>query len=140
MITLPSGVEKAHQTTMRILQQLRTFSWDAKALIALAAFSLDYGSFWNLYQVPSSDQLGNSLKQLNHIQQRQQVLIVDIYNLVVLVMEAVQKISEWGNWSTIGYDTEDVPALSDALQEIPLVVYWAIASLVACHNNFLGVS
>lgn len=140
MITLPSGVEKAHQTTMRILQQLRTFSWDAKALIALAAFSLDYGSFWNLYQVPSSDQLGNSLKQLNHIQQRQQVLIVDIYNLVVLVMEAVQKINEWGNWSTIGYDTEDVPALSDALQEIPLVVYWAIASLVACHNNFLGVS
>ncbi|XP_027366476.1 protein SIEVE ELEMENT OCCLUSION B-like [Abrus precatorius] len=139
MITIPSGVENAHQTTMRILQQLRTFSWDAKALIALAAFALEYGNFWNLYQLPPSDQLGNSLKLLNQIQHRQ-IAIVDINNLVGLVMEAVQKIKEWGTWTAEGYDTEDVPSLSDALQEIPRVVYWAVASLVACNSNFIGLS
>ena len=139
MITIPAGVDYAHQSTMRFLHQLRNFSWDAKALIALAAFSLEYGNFWNLYHIPTSDQLGNSLKQLNQIQHRQ-LPIIDIENLVVLVMEVVQKIKEWGSWSAEGYDTEDVPALSEALQEIPFVVYWAIASLVACNSNFQGVS
>ncbi|KAK7279314.1 hypothetical protein RJT34_24362 [Clitoria ternatea] len=139
MITIHPGVENAHQTTMRILQQLRSFAWDAKALIALAAFSLEYGNFWNLYQLPPSDQLGNSLKVLNQIQNRQRQ-IVEINDSVVAVMEVVQKIKEWGTWSAEGYDTEDVPALSDALQEIPLVVYWAVASLVACNSNLMGFS
>ncbi|KAK7345946.1 hypothetical protein VNO77_16562 [Canavalia gladiata] len=139
MITIPSGLENAHQTTMRILQQLRSFSWDTKALIALAAFALEYGNFWNLYQLPPSDQLGNSLKLLNQIQHRQ-IPIIDINNSVVLVMEVVQKIKNWGIWIAEGYDTEDVPALSDALQEIPLVVYWAVASLVACNSTFVGLS
>lgn len=137
MITIPSGLDYAHQTTMRILNQLRTFSWDAKVIIALAAFSLDYGNFWNLY-APTPDQLGNALKQLNQVQHRT-VNLNDIYNLVELVKEVVEKINQWGIWSADGHDTEDVPALSDALQEIPLVVYWAVASLVACTSNFNGV-
>ncbi|TKY53813.1 SIEVE ELEMENT OCCLUSION B protein [Spatholobus suberectus] len=141
MITIPSGVENAHQTTLRILQQLRTFSWDAKVLIALAAFSLEYGNFWNLSQ--ASDHLGNSLKLLNQIQHRLQLPVIDqtIITAVKLVLEAVEKIKLWGTWSADErYETEEVPALSDALQQIPLVVYWAVATLVACNNNIQAVA
>ncbi|RDX59348.1 Protein SIEVE ELEMENT OCCLUSION B, partial [Mucuna pruriens] len=138
MITIPSGVENAHQTTLRILQQVRSYSWDAKALIALAAFSLEYGNFWNLHQ--ASDHLGNSLKLLNQIQHRQ-LPIIDLNTSVKLVAEAVEKINLWGTWSADDrYDIEDVPALSDALQQIPLVVYWVVATLVACNSNIQGVS
>lgn len=141
MITYVSGVENVHQTTLRILQQVRSFSWDAKALIALAAFSLEYGNFWNLYQ--ASDRMGNSLKVLNQIQQRLQVPVIDlsVTTTVKIVLEAVEKIKLWGTWSADErYDTDEVPALSDALQHIPLVVYWAVASLVACNSNIQGVS
>lgn len=83
MMTLPWGPENAHQTTLRILQQLRKYSWDAKALIALAAFALEYGNFWNLQQ--ASDPLGNSLRLLNQIQHRQ-ILVTNINTTVKLVM------------------------------------------------------
>lgn len=138
MMTLPWGPENAHQTTLRILQQLRKYSWDAKALIALAAFALEYGNFWNLQQ--ASDPLGNSLRLLNQIQHRQ-LPVTDINATVKLVMEAVEKIRRWGTLSSDEtYETEDVPALSDALQLIPLLVYWVVASLVACNTNIQGVS
>ncbi|RZB84961.1 Protein SIEVE ELEMENT OCCLUSION B isoform B [Glycine soja] len=138
MMTLSWGPENAHQTTLRILQQLRKYSWDAKALIALAAFALEYGNFWNLQQ--ASDPLGNSLRLLNQIQHRQ-LPVTDINATVKLVMEAVEKIRRWGTLSSDEtYETEDVPALSDALQLIPLLVYWVVASLVACNTNIQGVS
>ncbi|XP_020235950.1 protein SIEVE ELEMENT OCCLUSION B [Cajanus cajan] len=141
MMTTVAGLENVHQTTLRILQQLRTFSWDAKALIALAAFSLEYGNFLNLYQ--ASDYLGNSLKALNQIQHRLQLQVIDlsVNTAVKLVLESVQKINLWGTWSSDErYDTEDVPALSDALHQIPLVVYWAVATLVACNSNIQSLS
>ncbi|KAK7243170.1 hypothetical protein RIF29_37958 [Crotalaria pallida] len=139
MITIPSGYDYLHQTTMRILNLLRTYSWDAKIVIALAAFSLDYGNYWNLYPPTVTDELGKALKQLNQVQLRQDHLD-EVYTLVEHVKEAVEKIYQWGILSSEADDTEDLPALSDALQDIPLVVYWAVASLVACTSNFTGVS
>lgn len=137
-MTLPWGPENAHQTTLGILQQLRDYSWDAKVLIAIAALALEYGNFWNLQQV--SEPQGNSLRLLNQIQHRQ-LPVTDINATVKLVMEAVEKIRRWGTLSSDEtYETEDVPALSDALQLIPLLVYWVVASLVACNTNIQGVS
>ncbi|KAL2323776.1 hypothetical protein Fmac_028155 [Flemingia macrophylla] len=141
MMTTVAGLENVHQTTLRILQQLRSFSWDTKALIALAAFCLEYGNFLNLYQ--ATDHLGNSLKVLNQIQHRLQLPVIDlsVNTAVKLVLESVQKINLWGIWSSDErYETEDVPALSDALHQIPLLVYWAIATLVACNSNIQGLS
>jgi hypothetical protein len=40
----------------------------------------------------------------------------------------------------MGYDLEEVHSLSDALQEIPIVVYWMVATIVACTGNLVGIS
>ncbi|MCI15148.1 sieve element-occluding protein 2, partial [Trifolium medium] len=47
-------------------------------------------------------------------------------------------ISRWATWSAMGYDLEEVHSLSDALQVIPLVVYWIIATIVASTGNLVG--
>lgn len=136
MIKTPAGLHYVHQTTMWILQQLKTYSWDAKALVTLAAFSLEYGNLLYLTEVSTSDRLVNSLKQLNQVQNRK---LHPASNDIGLVGDVVQHIQDWAMWSS-GYDIEEVPSLSDALQEIPVVVYWTLAFLVASTAKLLGVS
>ncbi|XP_061371226.1 protein SIEVE ELEMENT OCCLUSION B-like [Gastrolobium bilobum] len=138
MITTRGTAQCAHQTTIWILQQLRCFSWDAKALITLASFSLEYGEFWHLYRIPASDQLGNTLKQLNQVQNRK--VPAEINELVMFLLEVFQLLKEWATWCAMGYETDEVQSLSEAMQEIPLVVYWTVATVVACTGNLVGIS
>jgi len=137
MITTPRGERYVHQATMCILHHLRNYSWDAKALVTLAAFALEYGNLLHLSDVATPDNLlTNSLKQLNQIQIRKDPATI----LVALVMKVLNDIQEWTRLSSFGYDILDVPSLSDALQEVPVVVYWIIASLIAATGNLVGVS
>nr|KYP60834.1 hypothetical protein KK1_023248 [Cajanus cajan] len=137
MITTPRGEHYVHQTTMCILQYLKSYSWEAKALVTLAAFALEYGNLLYLSDIATPDnQLANSLKQLNQVQIRKDPAT----NLVVLVREVLDRIQDWARWSALGYDIQEVPSLSNALNEIPVVVYWTLASLVAATANLVGVS
>ncbi|KAI8026992.1 Protein SIEVE ELEMENT OCCLUSION B [Camellia lanceoleosa] len=64
-----SGAD-AHATTMAILNMLSNYSWDAKVVISLAAFAVNYGQFWLVTQLVTSNQLAKSvalLKQLPDI-------------------------------------------------------------------------
>lgn len=139
MITTRGSPECAHQTTLKILQQLSGFSWGAKAVIALAAFSLEYGEFWRLDRIQVADQFGNSLKQLNQVQISRKVP-ADMTDLVTVLGEVLNYINLWEKWSAMDYDTEAVPSLLAAMQEIPLAVYWTIASIVASVGNLVGIS
>ncbi|KAK7837008.1 protein sieve element occlusion b [Quercus suber] len=53
--------EVAHKLTISILRRLSTYSWNAKAVLTLAAFALDYGEFWLLDQLHQSDLLAKSM-------------------------------------------------------------------------------
>ncbi|CAI8603082.1 unnamed protein product [Vicia faba] len=130
MITMPRSECYVHQTTMWILHYLETYSWDAKALVALAAFTLEYGrSLLYLTDTSISDKLVNPLKQLNQIQNRK--VTAPVTDLVGLIMEVFLHIHEWAAWSGVGYDTLEVPSLSDALEDISVAVYWIISSIAA---------
>ncbi|XP_061371225.1 protein SIEVE ELEMENT OCCLUSION B-like [Gastrolobium bilobum] len=137
MIATRSAAHCAHQTTLWILQHLRSYSWDAKALITLAAFTLEYGNVLHLNRVPTTDLLGSSLKQLNQVQSRR--VSTDVTELVTFIVQVFQDVKELATWSAEGYDPEDVPSLTEALQEIPVVVYWTIAAIVASTGNLFGV-
>lgn len=138
MITTRGTAECAHQTTMWVLHHLRGFSWEAKALITLAAFSLEYGAIMHLHRIQSSDTLGNSLKQLSQVQFRK--VPADITELVTFLLQVLQDIKTCAAWSAFGYDLDDVNSLPDAMQWIPLVVYWTVATIVACTGNLIGIS
>ncbi|KAG4919557.1 hypothetical protein JHK85_057838 [Glycine max] len=137
IITTPRGERYVHQTTMCILQHLRSYSWEAKALVTLAAFALEYGNLLHLSDVATPEkQLTNSLKQLNQVEARKKPATT----LVELVMEVLHGIQEWTRLSGLDYDIVEVPSLTEAQQEVPVVVYWIIASLVAATANLVGLS
>ncbi|KAJ1378972.1 Sieve element occlusion, N-terminal [Sesbania bispinosa] len=141
MICTPRGEHYAHQTTMLILEQLRSYSWDAKAVIALAAFALEYGKFWQLAPIPR-DKLGKSLAELNGLQSIMENTqhLANFSSLVKKVMQVIQCITDWKKLTTAEYNIKDVPALSDTLHEIPVLAYWTIITLVTCtsHIDFMG--
>ncbi|KOM33857.1 hypothetical protein LR48_Vigan02g000700 [Vigna angularis] len=138
MMNTPHGEHHAHETAMSILDQLRSYSWDGKAILVLAALALEYGNFWHLVQVPTGDHLGRSLAQMNrvHIVERNRQAVADYNILVKNLLIAVECITELERLSTKGYDLKDVPALAEAMQEIPVAVYWAIITTVVCANHF----
>ncbi|KAK7316623.1 hypothetical protein RJT34_00226 [Clitoria ternatea] len=134
MVCTGRGDHYAHHTTMLILEQLKAYSWDAKALIVQAAFALEYGKFMYLPLTPQCQGVENSLADLNGlllIQQNTQNLTY-FSSVVKKVMQVIECITEWKRLTSAGYDIKDVPTLAETLHEIPVVVYWAIFTFVTC--------
>lgn len=133
MVCTQRGEHHAHHTTMLILDKLKAYSWDAKALIVQAAFALEYGKFLYLPQTTRYP-VEKSLAELNGlltIHQNMQQLI-HFSSVVKKVMQVTECITKWKRLISAGHDIKDVPALSDTLHEIPVVVYWAIFTFVTC--------
>ncbi|MED6109770.1 hypothetical protein PIB30_036713 [Stylosanthes scabra] len=144
MIGTRSSKRCAHQATMSILQQLRHYSWDAKVMISVAAFCLEYGNFVYLDRAASSpDVVGNSLRQLNQIQTRKDSVNHQVMTELVkyIGQQVLLHVNHWAYYSTQDYyEEDDVPALTDALKSIPLLVYWTISSIVASTANLISPS
>jgi hypothetical protein len=132
------GEEIAHKTTMSILNKLSSYSWNAKAVLTLAAFAMDYGDFWVVAQLYPSDQLAKSLGNLKQVSllsrhpglQKHRKALAELNNLIKITLEVIECIFELEKLSI--YDIKDVPALSIAMDRIPVDVYWAIITIVAC--------
>ncbi|KAB1219090.1 hypothetical protein CJ030_MR3G018689 [Morella rubra] len=135
------GEEIAHKTTMSILNKLSNYSWEAKAALTLAAFALDYGDFWLLVQLHSSDQLAKSMGILRRVPsivkrpglQKYGKAIVELNNLVKATLELIDSIFELDNLSV--HDPKDVPALSTVIDRIPVIatglsLLWQLVQLI----------
>jgi len=135
MICTPRGEYPVHCTTMLILEQLKHYSWDAKVFIVQAAFALEYGKF--LYLLPliaPAQQFESSFADLHGFLMVPQNTkhLTHFNNVVKKVMQVVECITEWKKIVSAGHDIKDVPTLVETLQEIPVVVYWAIFTFVSC--------
>ncbi|KAL0551143.1 hypothetical protein IC582_010225 [Cucumis melo] len=132
------GIEKAHETTLEILDILVSYPWEAKAVLTLTAFATEYGDIWHLNHYSLLDPLAKSLamikrvpllkKQLDSIRYRQ--LLLTPNSLIYSCLKAMKNVSELkNNFST--YDIKELSELSSVLRQIPLVVYWIIHIIVA---------
>lgn len=134
----PPSEEVAHNTTLSILNKLSSYSWEAKAVLTLAAFAMEYGEFWLLAQLQESDRLAKSIAILKRVpvllkpsdlhKKRQAVL--ELNNLIKATLQVSECIDQFDKLSS--YDPKDVPGLAIAMDHIPVDVYWAIATVVAC--------
>ncbi|KAJ9152817.1 hypothetical protein P3X46_026336 [Hevea brasiliensis] len=135
----------AHATTMSLFNMLSSYSWDAKLVLTMAAFALNYGEFWLLAQIYSSNPLAKSMAIL-----RQLPVILEhtgplkprfdaLNNLIRVMLEVTKCIVEFKELPSIYISTE-VPALSTALAHIPTAVYWTIRSVVACATQITSLT
>lgn len=131
------GGSDAHATTVSLFNLLATYSWDAKLVLTLAAFALNYGEFWLLAQIYSTNQLAKSmaiLKQLPSIMEHTGQLksrFDALNNLIKAMMDVTKCVIQFKELPS-AYIQPDVAAFSTAMAHIPIAVYWTIRSVVAC--------
>ncbi|PSS30187.1 Protein SIEVE ELEMENT OCCLUSION B like [Actinidia chinensis var. chinensis] len=139
------GGGDGHQTTFSLFNMLSSYSWDAKLVLALAAFALNYGEFWLLAQIYSSNQLAKSmatLKQLPVIMEHSGTLkprFDALNNLIKAMLELTRCIVAFKELPST-YVAHDVPALTTAMATIPMAVYWTIRGIIACATQITSLT
>ncbi|KAI4350601.1 hypothetical protein L6164_005046 [Bauhinia variegata] len=133
-----SGAD-AHLTTLSILKLVRTYKWDVKLVLTLAAFALTYGKYWQLAHIDSSKQLPKSLeilKQLPGVMEQyagSSKPRFDALNILLEVILDVTKCVIEFNDLPHSYITPEVADYSStASNDIPIAAYWSIRTIVFC--------
>lgn len=139
-----TGGGEAHATTVALFNLLSNYSWDAKVVLALAAFAMSYGEFWLTAQLHTVNPLAKSvslLKQLPDVLEHTDILrprFEAINSLIRAMLDVTKCIILFKELPT-DYITSETPAMSSALAHIPTAVYWTIRSVVACASQMIGL-
>ncbi|WOL11313.1 hypothetical protein Cni_G20075 [Canna indica] len=139
-----SGGGEAHATTMVLFNSLAHYTWDAKVVIALAAFAVSYGEFWLTAQLHTVNPLAKSvalLKQLPDILEHTDALkprFDGLNNLIKAMLDVTKCIIQFREIPS-EYISPDNPDMSMALTHIPTAVYWIIRSVVACASQMISL-
>ncbi|XP_065006599.1 protein SIEVE ELEMENT OCCLUSION B-like isoform X1 [Musa acuminata AAA Group] len=139
-----SGGGDAHATTMALFNSLANYTWDAKVVIALAAFAVSYGEFWLTAQLHKVNPLAKSvalLKQLPDILEHTDALkprFDALSNLIKAMLDVTKCIIQFKELPS-EYISPDNPDMDMALAHIPTAVYWTIRSVVACASQIVAL-
>lgn len=134
-----------HATTLAIFNMLASYRWDAKLVLTLAAFALNYGEFWLLAQIYSENQLAKAmaiLKQLPGIFEHSIALkpkFDALKDLVAAILDVTWCIIDLKELPS-AYISQEVPAMSTAVAHIPTAVYWTIRSIVSCATQITSLT
>ncbi|XP_034197317.1 protein SIEVE ELEMENT OCCLUSION B-like [Prunus dulcis] len=126
-----------HQRTEVILQKLKQFSLEAKAVLTLAAFALEYGDFWQLArQYGRCDKLTKSVAILKRVSIfiKRKASVVELNNLIMETYHVIGYIVKLEDLLH-NNNPNDVPTLTTAGRKIPTAVYWTIFTIVACTDE-----
>ena len=120
----------AHETITGILGKLTSYTWDAKAVIALAAFALGYDESWRLSLIQPTKQgsfqlhvfgLG-SVEKTTQPTTEFKALVKSTLQVIKKIIALEKKINDKN------INLKHVPALPTVKREI--YTYWAILALV----------
>lgn len=128
----------AGATTLALFRILSSYSWEAKVVLALAAFAMNYGEFCLIAQLHTVNPLAKSLSLLMQLQH-----IIDqhtdirkprfdaITNLIEAMLDVTYRIVEFKKISS-EYISDSPHILVARMEMIPTSAYWTIRSAVAC--------
>ncbi|KAL8137857.1 hypothetical protein V2J09_003858 [Rumex salicifolius] len=138
------GSGDAHTTTLILFHALSSYTWDAKVVLALAAFAVHYGQFWLVAQLYLTNPLAKSvaaLKQIPEIMENAASLrpkydaIIHLITAILNVTKCIIQLKEL----PAQYISHDLPAYETANSLIPTAAYWTIRSAVACASQIMGL-
>jgi len=142
-----SGGRDVHATIMMLLDTLSSYSWDAKVVLTVAAFIVNYGHEFLLF---TSSEAKNSalaqslafLKQLRDITDHakfSKAKIDAITKLIKGIMAVTKYIVELHNLPPESIATDEAP-MSNAMAYIPKAAYWTMLSVVICASYIASLS
>lgn len=125
---------------MEILGILSTYTWEAKAVVALASFSANYGQFWLVANHFTTEPLAKPLavlKQLPEIidrSDRMKSRFETINDLIKASLELTTCIAQFRRLPSKYISVEAEP-VTVATEHVPIAVYWIVRSLIACASQ-----
>lgn len=126
----------AHSSAISILEMLGNYSWDAKVVIALAAFAVTYGELWLVMLLSDSNPLARSvavLKQTPEISEIKGVLkaqFAPLNELIKVMVDVAKSLMEFRMLPSKYISPEDAP-LATSVNQVALATYWTVRSVVA---------
>ncbi|ESW31677.1 hypothetical protein PHAVU_002G258300 [Phaseolus vulgaris] len=134
-----------HATTMGILSMLSGYSWDAKVVIALAAFAANFGEFWLVAQLYATNRLAKSVAKLKHIHETLEQVddlglkFETINNLFKAMLDVTNYIVQFHELPS-RYIHPEAPEMLTASILFPGAVYWTIRSILFCASHLLDIT
>ncbi|KAL3649824.1 hypothetical protein CASFOL_006227 [Castilleja foliolosa] len=135
---------EAHSVTMDLLKSLSNYPWDAKVVITLAAFAINYGEFWLVEHLHVTNPLAKSIATLKdrpelteHAGELKKKFeaVVDLLNSILTVTHCLTEFNELPS----AYISHESPEMQAATAHIPTAVYWIIRSLLACASILVNL-
>ncbi|KAK8361034.1 hypothetical protein V6Z12_A03G011500 [Gossypium hirsutum] len=131
----------AHATTMAIFNMLSSYSWGAKVVLTIAAFAVNFGEFWLIAQLCTSNSLAKSVALLKkpYILEHSQTLkthfdaLSKLINAMVDVTKCIVELTELPS----KYISIDEPPLSTAMAHIHTATYWIISSVIVYEKKLM---
>ena len=140
MTCKPFNTANAHESVVGILEKLRSYTWDAKAVIALTAFALDYGETWRLSLMKASRENALELHVFRLGDEGKPSptnvdLISTLVDRTILLIKGIIELEKL--IADNNYNSKDVPTLYKAPRD--LYTYWAILALLASATQMTGL-
>lgn len=134
-----------HATALEILQLLTNYSWEAKIVIILASFAVEYAQYHliktnsnslakivaTLKQIPDCDDIGDDGDDIKS-------KLETIIRLLEFSMDMTRLIAKFGCLPP-KHISLDVHHMSLAINHLPTAVYWITRLLVACASDFTRI-
>ncbi|MED6158363.1 hypothetical protein PIB30_032117 [Stylosanthes scabra] len=133
----PFKESNAHKSVVEVLEKLESYRWDAKAVIALSAFALDFGDqTWRLSLMQGSNNKKENALELHVFrlaEEEKKTTQLDL-NLIKNTLELIKGIIELEEYfADKSYNPSNVSTLFEA--PLDVYTYWAVFSIFACANN-----
>lgn len=124
---------------------LSGYSWDAKVVIALAAFAANFGEFWLVTQLYATNRLAKSVAKLKHIHETLEQVddlglkFETINNLFKAMLDVTNYIVQFHELPS-RYIHPEAPEMLTASILFPGAVYWTIRSILFCASHLLDIT
>ncbi|XP_057812419.1 protein SIEVE ELEMENT OCCLUSION B-like [Salvia miltiorrhiza] len=134
-----------HASALEILQLLEHYKWEAKIVIILASFVVEYGQYNLVARLYKSDPLAKLVAMLKQIPDESDEIFASmkskfetIINLVKVSIEVTRFIAKFGCFPS-KYISNDAEPMVMASNQIPIAVYWMTRVVVACASEYAEI-
>ncbi|XP_047961300.1 protein SIEVE ELEMENT OCCLUSION B-like [Salvia hispanica] len=141
-----AGGGESHQVTMDLLKSLASYTWDAKIVIAFAAFAINYGEFWLVEHLHTKNPLAKNIATLKDLPDTMAVAgggelrkqFDAVIDLLTEILKVTHCIIEFKELPPL-YINSQSPEITAATAHIPSAVYWSIRGLLVCASTLLNL-
>ncbi|KAH6828494.1 hypothetical protein C2S53_013742 [Perilla frutescens var. hirtella] len=149
VLTCNCSGRDSHASAIEILKLLANYTWEAKIVIVLASYVVDYAQFSLVAKLYTSNPLAKLIAILKQIPENIDDIsdvikskFETIISLVKLSIEVTKFIARFSSLPS-KYISSDAEPMVVALTQIPIAVYWITRVVVACASQvteILGLS